>query len=250
MKLTIRSTIQPFSRSSLGMDHLFHPTLHWACDYLSTRGLKIIYVCKMGPRALHCNLCATNANSGAKYTTAPEHCFPINIVVIKIILVILPPIYYYHSSLSIKCNSVLLVVIVVVVTCIIFVLTQVLQGWLNSEFMRTSGNIIPKPRKRRVRQDKSWIASQYVVCSVKCVHDSSRRTLQWRHNGGDGVSNHQPYDCLLKRLFKAQIKESIKAPRYWPLWGEFTGEFPSQRPVTRSFDSQRWCRGACQITEG
>ena len=23
-------------------------------------------------------------------------------------------------------------------------------------------------------------------------------------------------------------------PRYWPLCGEFTGEFPTQRPVTRS----------------
>ena len=23
-------------------------------------------------------------------------------------------------------------------------------------------------------------------------------------------------------FFKAQIKENIKAPRHWPLWGEFT----------------------------
>ena len=49
-------------------------------------------------------------------------------------------------------------------------------------------------------------------------------TLQWRHNELDGVSNHQPHDCLLNRLFKAQIKENIKAPRHWPLWGEFTGD--------------------------
>ena len=44
-------------------------------------------------------------------------------------------------------------------------------------------------------------------------------------------SNHQHHDCLLNRLFKAQIKETIKAPHYWPLWGEFTGddEFPLQR---------------------
>ena len=34
--------------------------------------------------------------------------------------------------------------------------------------------------------------------------------LQWRHNECDGVSNHQPHDCLLKRLFKVQIKENIK----------------------------------------
>ena len=49
-------------------------------------------------------------------------------------------------------------------------------------------------------------------------------TLQWRHNERDGVSNHQPHDCLLKRLFEAQIKENVKAPRHWPLWGEFTGD--------------------------
>ena len=46
--------------------------------------------------------------------------------------------------------------------------------------------------------------------------------FQWRHNERDGVSNHQPRDCLLNGLFKAQIKENIKAPRHWLLWGEFT----------------------------
>ena len=48
--------------------------------------------------------------------------------------------------------------------------------------------------------------------------------LQWRHNERDGVSNHQPRDCLLNCLFKAQIKENIKASRHWALWGEFTGD--------------------------
>ena len=27
-------------------------------------------------------------------------------------------------------------------------------------------------------------------------------TLQWRHNGRDVVSNHQPHHCLLNRLFR------------------------------------------------
>ena len=49
-------------------------------------------------------------------------------------------------------------------------------------------------------------------------------TLQWRHNGRDGASNHQPHDCLLNRFIQAQIKEMIKAPRHWPLWGEFIGD--------------------------
>ena len=51
-------------------------------------------------------------------------------------------------------------------------------------------------------------------------------TLQWRHNGRDGVSNHQPHHCLPNRLFR--LKENIKAPRHWPLCGEFTGEFPAK----------------------
>ena len=48
--------------------------------------------------------------------------------------------------------------------------------------------------------------------------------MQWRHNDRGGVSNHQAEDYLLNRLFKVQIKENIKDPRQWPLWGEFTGD--------------------------
>ena len=48
--------------------------------------------------------------------------------------------------------------------------------------------------------------------------------LQLRHNERDGVWNHQPRDCLLNCLFKAQIKENVKVPRHWPLCGEFTGD--------------------------
>ena len=50
------------------------------------------------------------------------------------------------------------------------------------------------------------------------------KSLQWRHNERDGVSNNKSSDCLLHRLFKAQIKENIKVPRYCPLWGEFSGD--------------------------
>ena len=47
---------------------------------------------------------------------------------------------------------------------------------------------------------------------------------QWRHNGRDGVSNHQPYGCLLNCLFKALMKETSKLRVTGPLWGEFTGD--------------------------
>ena len=35
-------------------------------------------------------------------------------------------------------------------------------------------------------------------------------TLQWRRNEHDGVSNHQPNDCLLNRLFRRRSKKISK----------------------------------------
>ena len=55
--------------------------------------------------------------------------------------------------------------------------------------------------------------------------------LQWSHNERDDVSNRQPNDCLLKRLFKAQIKETSKLRGTGVCEGNSpgTGEFPAQR---------------------
>ena len=55
-------------------------------------------------------------------------------------------------------------------------------------------------------------------------------TLQWHHNGGAGISNHQPHDCLLKCLFGRRSKKTSKlhvtglCERNSPV----TGEFPAQ----------------------
>ena len=35
-------------------------------------------------------------------------------------------------------------------------------------------------------------------------------TIQWRHNGRDSVSNHQPHNCLLNRLFRRRLKKISK----------------------------------------
>ena len=55
--------------------------------------------------------------------------------------------------------------------------------------------------------------------------------LQWRQNERDGVSNHQPDDCLLNRLFKSRSKKISKL-RITDLCegnSPVTGEFPAQR---------------------
>ena len=44
--------LQQCNSWSLGIDKKFHPTLYWACDYLSMLGLKLIHVSKRGHRHL------------------------------------------------------------------------------------------------------------------------------------------------------------------------------------------------------
>ena len=66
--------------------------------------------------------------------------------------------------------------------------------------------------------------------------------LQWRHNEGDRVSNHQPHDCLLNRLFKAQIKETSKLRVTSLCEGNspVPGEFPAQRASYTENNSIWW----------
>ena len=61
--------------------------------------------------------------------------------------------------------------------------------------------------------------------------DVKRRThsLQWRHNGHNSVSNYQPHDCLLTRLFRHRSQKTSKL-RVGRCAGNspVTGEFPAQ----------------------
>ena len=59
----------------------------------------------------------------------------------------------------------------------------------------------------------------------------SSESWKWRHNERDAVSNHQPNDCLLNRVLKAQIREPSKfrASGLWEGNSPVTGEFPTQR---------------------
>ena len=72
-------------------------------------------------------------------------------------------------------------------------------------------------------------------------------TLNWSISSLDLHSSHnndvimnatasQPVIRLFTQLFiQSQIKENMKAPRYWPLWGEFTGD----RWIPRTKGQQR-----------
>ena len=55
-------------------------------------------------------------------------------------------------------------------------------------------------------------------------------SLRWRHNRRDSVSNHQPHDCLLNRLFRRRSKKTSKLRVTGLCAGNSpgTGEFPAQ----------------------
>ena len=61
------------------------------------------------------------------------------------------------------------------------------------------------------------------------------KPLQWRHNGLDGVSNHQPHHCLLSRLFRGRSMKTSKFRVTGLCAGNSpgTGEFLHKWPVTR-----------------
>ena len=66
---------------------------------------------------------------------------------------------------------------------------------------------------------------------VMNVHTVYPITLQWRYNERDGVSNHQPHDCLLNRLFRRRSKKASELRVTGLCEGNSpgTGEFPTQR---------------------
>ena len=55
-------------------------------------------------------------------------------------------------------------------------------------------------------------------------------SLRWRHNGCDSVSNHQPHDCSLNRLFRRRSKKRSKVRVTGLCVGisPGSGEFPAQ----------------------
>ena len=61
------------------------------------------------------------------------------------------------------------------------------------------------------------------------------KSLHWRHNDHDCVSNHQPYGCLLNRLFRRRSKKTSKLRVTGLCVGNSPGpvDSPHKGPVTR-----------------
>ena len=83
---------------------------------------------------------------------------------------------------------------------------------------------------RKIVRTKKW---RRLLLTRLCSSDTRIFTLQWRHNGRDGVSNHQPHDCLLNRLFRRRSKKTSKlrvtglCAGHSPGTGEFLAQMAS-----------------------
>ena len=72
--------------------------------------------------------------------------------------------------------------------------------------------------------------SATIMMTQNCRISALLTSLQWRHNGRDSVSNHQPHDCLLNRLFRHRSNKTSKLRVAGLCAGNSpgTGEFPAQ----------------------
>ena len=68
-------------------------------------------------------------------------------------------------------------------------------------------------------------------------------SLRWRHNDHGGVSNHQPNECLLNRLFRRRSQKTSKLRVTGLCAGNspVTGEFPAQM-VSNAENVSIWWR--------
>ena len=74
-------------------------------------------------------------------------------------------------------------------------------------------------------------------------------TLRWRHNGRDGVANHQPHECVLNSLFRRRSKKTSKLRVTCLCEGNspVTGDFPAQMASDAENVSIWWRHHDCVV---
>ena len=120
------------------------------------------------------------------------------------------------------------------------------RSWVTSGLKPNDANFISLQRKYKFKGDVRTAKQSNSAC---ITHAQS--LLQWRHNGHEGVSNHQPHVCLLNLLFRRRSKKTSKL--------RVTGICEGNSPVTREFPTQMgsdtesvsiwWCHNDNLITD-
>ena len=95
----------------------------------------------------------------------------------------------------------------------------------------------------------TYVAKSYISIGLhhyfrwhKPPHCLYAKSLQWRHNERDGVSNHQPHHCLVNGLFRHRSKKTSKL-RVTALCARnppVAGEIPARRASNAESVSMRW----------
>ena len=107
-----------------------------------------------------------------------------------------------------------------------------------------SADILRRPiesRRGKILSSRGEIANRHEYTS-----------LQWRHNEHNGVSNHQPDDCLLNRLFRLTSKKP-QTPASLALYvgnSPVTGEFATQMASNEENVSIWWRHHVHRVTWG
>ena len=84
--------------------------------------------------------------------------------------------------------------------------------------------------------DKTTSQRQYIVLFLRTIIlQLKTATIRWRHNGHDGLKNHQPHDRLLNRLFRRRSKKTSKL--------RVTGLCAGNSPGTGEFLAQMTSNG-------
>ena len=110
--------------------------------------------------------------------------------------------------------------------------------WMNKKRMppQISQTVFSQRRYFRdgLMQERRNFTANAVKLRLSCTNRSL--SLQWRHNGHDSISNHQPHDCLLNRVFRRRSKEKskLRVTGLCAVNSPGTGEFPAQMASYRS----------------
>ena len=115
---------------------------------------------------------------------------------------------------------------------------KIIPIWLKfhrSSLRRVDNQAMGWHRKGDTPYLNQWSLLRWRIC-VRLL------SVQWRRNERDWVSNHQPHDCLLSRLFRRRWKKKSN-PRVTGLCAgnsPVTGEFPTQRASINAENVSIW----------
>ena len=95
------------------------------------------------------------------------------------------------------------------ITEISFILCTVSLSKYNDELVPFSRIFCECTWVQQLQPERAtWDTWKQNVCHVSL--NNTYVSLLWRHNWHDGVSNHQPRDCLLNRSFRRRSKNTSK----------------------------------------